>query len=493
MYLKDLLSASEIVGKCTDVYFDGISRDPENCEGTALFLLKGNSYDEFAFIDKASRNGAKLIVCDYLPSQSNVNCVLVKNARRAYSYAWAALAGNPQEDMRIYGITGTNGKTSTSYFVHRMLDYCGIKNVLIGTNGIIYEGEKIPFPPETANISQMTTPDPEILFPLLKELREKGICHAVMEVSSHSLALNKVDPIRFEAGLFTNFSSEHLDFHKSVENYLGAKLRLTELSEKIIYNSDDSVLFDCFKTKTAISYGTVSGNYRACCIRNLGINGVSYLLKHNDDVIRIESPICGSFTVSNSLAAAAIAIEAGVHPETVCDAIASLGGIPGRLEAVKLDKTKHPFSVFIDYAHTPEALKKLLLSNVFKERKGRLITLFGCGGDRDKSKRALMGEIASEYSDFVYVTSDNPRNENPNAIIMDILSGMKDFGNYKILPNREEAIVSAFNECERDDILLLVGKGHEDYIVDKRGRRRFSEKEIVLKAADGTYKKGCIQ
>ncbi len=491
MLLKDLLSADHFVGDCPSVEFSEISRDPNNCDNAALFCLVGNAFNENDFINKARLNGARLIVTDVELMQCDIASVRVKNARRAYAFAFSALCGDPQCDMHLYGITGTNGKTSTSYFVHSLLDYCGIRNALIGTTGIIADGEKIPFPPEDSGVSQMTTPDPEVLYPLLRELKNRGIYHAVMEISSHSLALCKVDPITFDAAVFTNFSPEHLDFHKTQEAYLSSKMKLASLASKCIYNSDDSTFFDLFKTKRAVSYGTEKGDYTACCVRNYGVNGVSYLLKYFGAVMRVESPIGGSFTVTNTLAACALAIECGIYPETVCDAISAVRGIPGRLESIPLDKMKYPFSVLIDYAHTPEALEKLLSSDVFSKRKGRLITLFGCGGDRDKSKRAQMGRIAARYSDKVYVTSDNPRTEDPDAIIRDILGGFTKNDNYTVISNREHAIAEAFYECAKDDILLLVGKGHENYIVDKGGRRHFSEKETVATAAAGKYKKGC--
>ncbi len=491
MLLKDLLSAEHCIGECSDTDFRRISRDPDDCRDAALFCLVGSRFSEKDFINKALSSGASVIVSDIDLCPCGIPSVRVKNARRAYAFASSALCDDPQTGMHIYGITGTNGKTSTSYFLHSLLDYCGIRNALIGTTGIIIDGEKIPFPPESSGVSQMTTPDPEVLYPLLFELRSKGIYHAVMEVSSHSLALHKVDPIKFDAALFTNFSPEHLDFHKTNEEYLSAKMRLASLAVKCIYNSDDPTFFDVFKTKRAVSYGTEKGDYTACCVRNYGVNGVSYLLRCFGSVIRVESPIGGSFTVTNTLAACALAMEIGIYPETVCDAISAVRGIPGRLESVPLDKMKYPFSVLIDYAHTPEALEKLLASDVFSKRKGRLITLFGCGGDRDKSKRAPMGRIAAKYSDKVYVTSDNPRTEDPNEIIHDIICGFTKTDNYEVITDRETAIVEAFNECKKDDILLLVGKGHENYIVDKGGRRHFSEKETVLRAAAGKYKKGC--
>lgn len=491
MLLTDLLSAEHFVGECPNVQFDLISRDPNNCKDCALFCLVGNGFSERDFIEKAIFGEARLIISDIVLPECKTPSVTVKNARLAYSFAWSALCGDPQDGMHIYAITGTNGKTSTSYFLHSLLDYCGIRNALIGTTGIIADGKKIPFPPEDSGISQMTTPDPELLYPLLSELKRKGIYHAVMEVSSHSLALYKVDPITFDVALFTNFKSDHLDFHKTVEKYRAAKLRLASLALKCIYNSDDPALFDYFKARRSISYGTEKGDYTACCIRNYGVNGVSYLLKYFGTVMRIESPIGGSFTVTNTLAACALATEIGIYPETVGDAISAVRGIPGRLESLALDSTKFPFSVLIDYAHTPDALEKLLTSDLFRGRSARLITLFGCGGDRDRTKRAPMGRIAAQYSDKVYITSDNPRNEDPDRIIEDILKGLNDNDNYTVIPDREEAIVAAFNECRKNDILLLVGKGHEHYIVDKGGRRRFSEKEIVERAAAGKYKKGC--
>ena len=490
MLLKDLLSAEHFIGECPNVEFSRISRSPNDCDDSALFCLIGRSFNEKDFISKAVENGAGIIVTDIAPDACDIPVAVVKNARRAYAFACSALCGEPQGDMHIYGITGTNGKTSTSYFVHSLLEYCGIRNALIGTTGIIADGERIPFPPEDSGVSQMTTPDPEVLYSLLSELKRKGIYHVVMEVSSHSLVLHKVDPIMFDVALFTNFSQDHLDFHKTKEEYLAAKMRLASLACKCIYNADDATFFDIFKTKRSVSYGTEKADYTACCVRNYGVNGVSYLLKYFGAVMRIESPIGGSFTVTNTLAACALGVEIGIYPETVCDAISAVRGIPGRLESIPLDKTKYPFSVMIDYAHTPEALDKLLSSDVFAKRCGRLITLFGCGGDRDRTKRSIMGRISAKYSDKIYITSDNPRTEDPIRIIEDIIEGLDEKDDYTVIADREQAIVEAFGECKKGDILLLVGKGHESYILDKSGRRHFSEREIIENAAAGKYKKG---
>ena len=490
MKLKELLRCFSIPDGIGEVWVERISRDPTDANASALFVLAGRNFDPVEISKKAEASGAVAVISDRELFIKNVPTLRVANARSAYAHAFAAICGDPQKSMEIYGITGTNGKTSTSYFLQAILKYCGCDTALIGTTGIIVNGQKEPFPPEDSGITQMTTPDPEILYPLLRKLVSQGIRHAVMEVSSHSLALGKVDPIRFKVGIFTNFSRDHLDFHGSMERYLDAKLKLVSLSEKVVYNGDDSTLYRSLADRGAVSYGTDRGDYLGCCVRKNEMLGVSYILRYDGAAMRIESPICGDFTVENTLAAVAAAIEGGCRPEAVCDAIAAVAAVPGRLQRVPLDGNRFPFSVIIDYAHTPYALEKLLKCEVFTARKGRLITLFGCGGDRDKGKRAQMGRIAEKYSDRVFITSDNPRGEDPFAIISDVISGMNDKKNYTVIPDREDAITLAFNECEKGDVLLLVGKGHETYMVDRSGRRSFSETDIVLRAAQGKLKKG---
>lgn len=484
MKLRELLCVDNIDSVYSETEISSISRSEHACTDSLLFCIVGNSFDKASFISLANSGGAKLVVSDIDLDGCEVPIVRVDNARRSYAFAIAALCGNPQKEMTVYGITGTNGKTSTSYFLHSILNFSGVKNALIGTNGVIYNKEKIPFPPEGSGISQMTTPDPEFLYPLLKHLLSIGIKTVVMEVSSHALALSKVDPIRFKASIFTNFSHEHLDFHGTISQYLEAKLKLAELSEKNLYNVNDTAFASSFKNRHAVTYGIEKGTYSACSIKNNGVDGVTYFLKHRDSVFRVESQMCGNFTVVNSLAALSLALDEGLSSEVLCDAVASVTRIPGRLERLQIDKTHYPFTVLIDYAHTPKALEELLAGEPFKLRKARLITLFGCGGDRDKEKRALMGAIAEKYSDKVYITNDNPRGEEPAKIISDILAGIKRSSKAVVIPDRKEAITKAFTELRRDDILLLVGKGNENYLVDKEGKRYFSERDIVYALAD---------
>ncbi|MBR6742503.1 MAG: UDP-N-acetylmuramoyl-L-alanyl-D-glutamate--2,6-diaminopimelate ligase [Clostridia bacterium] len=484
MKLRELLRGENIDREYCDTEVNAISRSEMSCKDAVLFCLVGRSFDKAAFTSLAIKGGARFIVADTDLEDSEIPVIKVKNTRRSYAFAVAAFCGDPQKEITFYGITGTNGKTSTSYFLHSILNYCGIINALIGTNGVLFNKEKIPFPPENSGIAQMTTPDPEFLYPLLKHLLTLGIKNVVMEVSSHALALFKVDPIRFKASIFTNFSHEHLDFHRSTDEYLKAKLRLCELSDRILYNANDITLARVFEKRNAISFGIEKGSYTACCVRHKGVDGVSYFLKHHNSVFRIESRICGTFTVANSLAALSLALEEGLPIEVLCDAVLSIPFIPGRLERLLIDKTRYPFSVMIDYAHTPRSFEELLSSDIFKARKARLITLFGCGGERDTEKRALMGKIAEKYSDKIYITNDNPRGEDPEKIISDILQGIKEICKTVVLPDRKEAITAAFSELKKDDILLLVGKGNENYLVDKEGRRSFSEREIVYALAD---------
>ena len=489
MLLSELLADIEYenIGNIDGLVVSGISRDTRNAQNSDLFVaIDGTNYGSADIIELALKKGVTAIVAEKVVSASTgVPVILVKSARKAFAELCSVFYGNAHKDIIFFGITGTNGKTSTSYFLRSVLLAAGYKTALIGTTGVIYDGKIQHFPPESSGISQMTTPDPEILYPLLSKLKNDGVTHVVMEVSSHALQLEKLAPIRFKCAVFTNLSPEHLDFHGSLEEYKKAKLTLCEMSELCVYNCDDAVWQNEFKSKdNCYSYGVEKGVVRGCDVKDMGLLGIRYILKSTDNRFCVTSAIPGRFTVYNTLAASAAALMCGISPEAVCYCLRAVEHIPGRLEKIRIDEAGVDFSVYIDYAHTAEAMERLLTDSAFADRQGRLITLFGCGGERDRSKRAPMGRIAAEYSDFVYITSDNSRGEDPYDIISDILEGVKDKNNYKVIIDREEAITDAFFNCKSGDILLLVGKGHEDYEVNKKGRIRFSEREILWKAAE---------
>jgi UDP-N-acetylmuramoyl-L-alanyl-D-glutamate--2,6-diaminopimelate ligase len=393
--------------------------------------------------------------------------------------------------MHLYAITGTNGKTSTSYFVHRLLDYCGIKNAVIGTTGIIANGERMPFPPEDSGISQMTTPDPERLFGTLAEMKNDGVEYVFMEVSSHSLCLGRVAPIHFSAAAYTNLTPEHLDFHKTMKDYFEAKASLFPKASLAILNADDAastrLLPYCKGRVVRTSTGAHDVEYTAGDVHIKGVEGLDYTLHAPNATLKLSSRIPGLFTLSNTLQVAACALEMGISSRVVREALSSFGGVEGRMERVKLSGCAD-FSVFVDYAHTPDALENLLLTARSFRREGqRVVLVFGCGGDRDKSKRPLMGSVASRLADMVYVTSDNARSESPEAIIQDILVGIDREKPYRVIRDRAVAIEMAVREAKAGDIILLAGKRHEKYEIDGDGKHPFDEKAIVAAAVARAY------
>ena len=471
----------------TDPEISGVTRDSRTVKGGELFAaIPGRTDSGEKYIADAAARGAAAILAgrDYCGESFGLPIVRAASVRAGFARLCAAAFGQPQLRMRIFGITGTNGKTSTAYFLERMLAADGRHTAMIGSNGLFHDGHRVPFPPQNTGISQMTTPDPELLYPMLAELASEGVTDVVMEVSSHALALEKVAPICFRSAIFTNFASDHLDFHGTREEYKRAKLYLASQSDTVIYNGDDPEWREAFRWyPRAFSFGTSQCDFSALRKRVQAVYGVSYLLVSPRAAFRMSSRIAGDFTVMNSLGAAAAALLAGVSPETVADAAESLERSPGRVERM-VPESLPGVSVIIDYAHTEMAMQRLLSSLASCRKSGRLITVFGCGGDRDKGKRAPMGRAAAEGSDLVIVTSDNPRSESPVSIVKDILRGMKDFNHKTVVMNRGEAITAAICLARQGDTVLLVGKGREDYEIDADGRHYYSEREAVESAAE---------
>ncbi|MCL2773157.1 MAG: UDP-N-acetylmuramoyl-L-alanyl-D-glutamate--2,6-diaminopimelate ligase [Oscillospiraceae bacterium] len=453
----------------------------------SMFIcLVGTKTDGHKYIGEAVINGAVLIVLEYKPKDFDlykgaVPYIIVENTREAEAKMWSEWYGNPAENIKIIGITGTNGKTSVSYMIKQILDDAGYRTALFGTiKYIIGDVEKE---------SKLTTSDPEELARLFSLARDAGIDYAVMEVSSHSLELDKTAGLEiFDIGIFTNLTQDHLDFHITMENYKRAKAKLFKKCKIGILNADDNASEDIVSVSTSKNYlyakskkKADSVNFAAKNIKYLGVDGIEYDFCYFDKylkcerIFRISSPMAGEFYVDNTLAAAACGIILGIDGKIISGALKKVR-IRGRME--KLD-TDTPYSVFIDYAHTPDALENVLKSmRTFV--KGRIITLFGCGGDRDKSKRPIMGQIAYENSDFCIVTSDNSRTENPENIIKAIVEGIDGRDKYKIIVDRREAIEYAMDIAQPDDIILLAGKGHEEYINEKGTVRHFSESETVF-------------
>lgn len=492
MLLSELLHSTDVIQNDTNLALtvSGISYDSRRVQAGDVFVSLGKDVSAVRrYALEAEKKGAVAHIGGERVSGLHIPQLLTSDPRRTLAYAYANFYGNPQNKLKIIGITGTNGKTSSAYMLKTVLAHEGYKTGLIGTvKSMIGEEDYIPNLTKSAldNFTTMTTPDPDALYLTLHDMVERGVEFLVMEVSSHALALEKLAPITFEIGVFTNLSCEHLDFHGGMDDYLNAKAKLFSKCKKGIFNADDknsSILMkmaDCQKITFGIDRKC---DYSAVDIVHNGVYGSEYILSSKNARFKIKTTIPGEFTVYNTLAAVSAAREVGVDLLTIQNSIYSLNGICGRLERIDLGFYGNGFSVFIDYAHTPFALENLLKCvNNFKEDGQRVVTLFGCGGDRDKQKRGEMGKIATQMSDFVIITSDNPRSEKPDSIIDDILTGVSGAMNFKVIRNRREAIEYSIINAIKGDIILLVGKGHEEYEIDADGLHPFSEVQIAQQA-----------
>lgn len=385
--------------------------------------------------------------------------------------------------MELYAVTGTNGKTSSCFYLREIFISAGIRTGYIGTLKSYIDHDSLSLGIyDNDRMSTMTTPDPEQLYRILGEMHRAGVKKVIIEASSHALALHKLAPLRFRAGIFTNFSPEHLDFHSCMDDYLRAKCKLFSLTDKMYLNADDPVCRSLSRGDVpCVLWGEDEGaDTRAVEVSINGTNGVSYTVQSGKESFMVRASGIGRFTMHNSLCALSLALGEGISKEHILRGIAAVSGIRGRLEKLELGEKYRDLTVIIDYAHTERALEQLLRTVLDIRRDGqRIVTLFGCGGDRDKSKRAPMGRCASYYSDVVVITEDNSRSEDPDAIIFDIMQGIDTAKEYKIIKNRRKAIEFVIKNARKDDIILLVGKGHEEYEITNNIKSPFSEKRIV--------------
>ncbi len=470
MKARDLLLGLEVLAASADLDTEitSVCTDTRAVEAGSLFVcIAGTKFDSHSCADRVFSEGAALLVSER--ELEGVPYVRVSDTRAAISRIYANLYGNPQKKFaHVIGITGTNGKTSTSMMARAVFEAAGHRVGLIGTTKYVVGEREYDAP--------MTTPGPQDLFRLFAEMIEEGCDTLIMEVSSHSLSQKRVEGIEFTVGVFTNLTQDHLDYHGTMENYRREKEKLFSMCRTGVLNRDDPSaehFFASAKCKT-YSYSTAAGDF---CARDLkaSVADVRYSLESPFGTLEITVPIPGKFTAYNSMAAAASALLSGISPDVISRALAEMSGVAGRVE--RLPDTGD-VSVLIDYAHTPDALLNVL--NTLNDLPhGRIITLFGCGGDRDPLKRPIMGRIACENSDLVIVTSDNPRTEDPEQIIRDILHGCDEKKLFAVITDRTEAIEFALSNARAHDVVLLAGKGHEEYIIDKTGKHPYSEKQIV--------------
>lgn len=446
-----------------------ISDDTRKIRNHGLFVcIRGETHDGHNFAQKALDKGAEIIVCER--DVGIKNSIIVKDSRKAYAKICAAFYGSAHKSMRIIGVTGTNGKTTTSYLIKRILDDSGVKTGLIGTVNVVIGKEKYP--------ADLTTPDPADLHRYLMLMKIAGCDTCIMEVSSQALAQDRVYGINFECSVYTNLSPEHLDYHKNMQAYAKAKSELFAASKVSVINADDGyspTMLGNAVGKT-YTYGVRDdADFLADKIR-LTADGVVYRFCHKSDECYVSYGSPGNFSVYNSLAALSVAKIMGINVDRAVRSVSRFDGILGRMEKVK---NSHGINIIIDYAHTPDSLMNVAetLKSIYN---GRLITVFGCGGDRDKEKRPLMGEVACKYSDFVFVTSDNPRTENPEYIINDITRNL-DKSKYFRITDRALAIKSALYSAKAGDVVLIAGKGHEKYQILGTQKIYFNEREIIRK------------
>ena len=467
MHPDKLLDGVEIIKRQGEVDFIlGVTDNSREVEPDYLFVaLKGEKEDGHNYLDEARANGAKFLVLEEEVS-TPLPYILVPNTRRALAKIASNYYENPSASMTVIGVTGTNGKTTTAFLLS------SIYQDSISFNTIRYKG------PDREMKAINTTPSSLIIQRELRNALNKGIKTAIIEVSSHSVVQDRVSAIDFDYGVFTNLSRDHLDYHKTFEDYREAKSRFFEgLGEEkmALINVDDPNA--CYFIKNTLSrivtYGMGKGNIRGKVLEN-SIDNLVVRIEGMEREIKVRSPLIGVHNAYNILAASSVAILDGIDDFRIIDGIESAEPPFGRMEKVLTPK---PIWVIIDYAHTPEALNNAI-SSLRQLAKKRVITLFGAGGDRDKGKRAMMGMVASRLSDVVILTSDNPRSENPEAIIDDIMEGVDGKEIYRI-PNRKEAIFKSLDIAEKSDVVLIAGKGHEEYQEIQGERTPFSDRECV--------------
>lgn len=464
----DVLDASAAM----DMEITGVSYDSRKTQPGDLFVaIRGFESDGHKFIPAAMARGAAAVLCEEAPSDGTPY-VRVADCRKGLAYVSREFFGDPAKEMTLVGITGTSGKTTSSYLIKHMLEMkLDAKVGLIGTNGNMIGSECLH--------SDHTTPESYELHKLFRRMADEGCTHVVMEVSSHALALERVAGIEYDVGVYTNLSQDHLDLHGTMEEYAAAKRLLFRQCKLGCLNADDKwtdfMLNGATCKAMTFSAESDSADLTAKDIR-LSATGVRFAAVYKDELALTRLAIPGNFSVHNALGAIAVGLSLGISLADCCDAMASAKGVKGRVEVVPTDGD---YSIIIDYSHKPGALETVL-QTLRPVVKGRLVCLFGCGGDRDKVKRPIMGAIAADNSDFVIVTSDNPRTEEPEEIIREIVAGMKNKRTpKKVICDREEAIHWAIDNARPGDVILLAGKGHEDYQVVGHEKRHMDEREIV--------------
>lgn len=455
-----------------DAEIETLTKDSRDKVKNGLFFCLRGTFDGHNYVKEAIKNGAVAIVTEKLMPRLDCVQVVTSDARLAYSYFSAAFYGNPQEKLKIIGIVGTNGKTSTANFIYKLLTAHGKRSAVVGTLGVEYG--------DTVLAETLTTPDPDYLFKLFASFVESKIEYAVMELSAHAIWLKKTAAINFECMIFTNCTHDHLDYFSDFYSYRKVKKSaFSKTSRFFVVNTDDPLGQEIYNEnpKKTLTYGIYTpADVFAINVKE-SLNGLSFVLNMFDMVFKTETSLLGEFNVSNLLAAACACFLCGIKPEKIVKYIGDLTPVSGRMEPVA---EYNGAKIFIDYAHTPDGLNKSL-SFIAAQTYGETFLVFGAGGNRDKQKRPIMGKIAGDIADHVFITSDNPRDESPEDIIRDIEVGIKDLStDYVKIPDRYSAISYAIERLSKGDSLLIAGKGAEEYQEVKGKKLQFSDKSAVL-------------
>ena len=475
MKLKELLRGLGVLELHADEALDitGVQYDSRQVSPGDLFVaISGFQTDGHKYIPKAMENGAACVVCEKKP-ETDIPYVLVPDARAALAALGANWFGHPADDMCVIGITGTNGKTTSTYLLKHVLEKTlGAKVGLIGTIQNMIGDEILH--------TERTTPESFELQKLFADMRDAGCTHVIMEVSSHALVLHRADQIRFGAAVFTNLTEDHLDFHKTMDAYCDAKAMLFRRCETGVVNVDDAYAKRIMEQADCrlLTY-SAQGKPAALKAEHIGLfsDRVEFDAVYQNERVPVTLGIPGIFSVYNALGVIAAALALDIPLAAIADALRTAQSVKGRVEVVPTPGKG--YTVLIDYSHTPDSLENILKA-VRGFCAGRIIAVFGCGGDRDPYKRPVMGRIAAELSDLAIVTSDNPRTEDPYKILRQILAGMQEAETpYEVIETREAAIFRAMDLARKDDIIVLCGKGHETYQEIGHEKRHLDEREVV--------------
>lgn len=487
--LKDIISTLDVqqVQGNQNVSIQDITADSRAVKPNSLFIaLDGATVDGHNYIDKAVDAGAvAVIVSKPVTVPADVCVITVDDTRQAMMVCVPYFFDYPANRMRMVGVTGTNGKTTTTHMIRHILKAQGFKVGVIGTVHIMIGDTSYPI--------HNTTPDVVDLQHILHQMVQENVEYCVMEVSSHALALGRVSGVEFDTAVFTNLTQDHLDFHKTFENYLAAKCKLFEQvsapnqvkdNKGAVINIDDSYGYRVMEKTMAptITYSTLGKGTLNASDVHMSTKNSQYTVNYKGESYPVSMNTTGLFNVYNTLAAIGACLQEGISMEAIDTALKTFSSVPGRFELIEEGQD---FAVVVDYAHTPDGLQNILeTAKVIKEN--RIIIVFGCGGDRDATKRPIMGRIAAEYGDKIYVTSDNPRTEDPVQIVKDVEVGVKEAlregTSYEVIVDRREAINHAIHDAKAGDIVIIAGKGHENYQILKNETIHFDDREEARKA-----------